>query len=166
MPSCLFRGRSTGFLCEFSAVQSRDASLCVNHHWQRIGEPRLWLLCVISCVNGATVMLWAMFCSETLGPANHVDVTSPRTTSLSIVADHVHPFIETLFPDGCGVFQHDNVRYHKAKIVQDWFEDHDNEFEVLRWPPYSRDLNPISICGMCWTIKSDQWRPHLTTYRT
>ena len=25
---------------------------------------------------------------------------------------------------------------------------------------------PSSVCGMCWTHKSDPWRPHLTTYRT
>ena len=43
--------------------------------------------------GGGSVMFWAMFCWETLGPAIHVDVTLTRTTYLSIVADHVHPFI-------------------------------------------------------------------------
>ena len=38
--------------------------------------------------SGGSVMLWAMFCWETLGPAIHVDVTLTRTTYLSIVADH------------------------------------------------------------------------------
>ena len=37
-----------------------------------------------------SVMLWATFCWETLGPAIHVDVTL-TLTYLSIVADHVHP---------------------------------------------------------------------------
>jgi len=35
--------------------------------------------------GGGSVMLWAMFCWETLGPAIHVDVTLTRTTYLSIV---------------------------------------------------------------------------------
>ncbi|KAK3544928.1 hypothetical protein QTP86_029224 [Hemibagrus guttatus] len=43
-----------------------------------------------------------------------------RTTYLSIVADHVHPFME-----------------------MEWFDEHNNEFEVLTWPPNSPDLNPI-----------------------
>uniref|UniRef100_A0A671S3R2 Integrin alpha-5-like n=1 Tax=Sinocyclocheilus anshuiensis TaxID=1608454 RepID=A0A671S3R2_9TELE len=28
-------------------------------------------------------------------------------------------------------------------MVQEWFEEHNNEFEVLTWPPNSPDLNPI-----------------------
>lgn len=35
----------------------------------------------------------------------------------------------------------DNARIHTARIVQDWL--HEQEFEVLEWPPYSPDLNPI-----------------------
>ena len=60
----------------------------------------------------------------------------------SIVADHVHPFMKTLFPDGCGLFQQDNASCHKAKMAQEWFEEH-NEFEVLTWLPNSPNLNPI-----------------------
>ncbi|KAK3568343.1 hypothetical protein QTP86_004953 [Hemibagrus guttatus] len=84
-----------------------------------------------------------MFCYESLGSAIHVDVTLPRTTNRNIVKDHVHPFMEMVFPDGCGLFQQDNVPCHKAKMVQEWFDEHKNEFEVLIWPPNSPDLNPI-----------------------
>ncbi|KAK3538044.1 hypothetical protein QTP70_027398, partial [Hemibagrus guttatus] len=42
----------------------------------------------------------------------------------------------------CGHFQQDNALCHKAKMVQEWFDDH-NEFEVLTWPPNSPVLNPI-----------------------
>ncbi|KAK3527039.1 hypothetical protein QTP86_008668 [Hemibagrus guttatus] len=62
---------------------------------------------------------------------------------LRIAADHVHPFMETLFPDVCGLFQQDNAPCHKAEMVQEWFDDHNNKFEVLTWPPNSPDLNPI-----------------------
>ena len=40
-------------------------------------------------------------------------------------------FMETVFPDGCGLVQQDNTPCHKAKLVQEWFEEHNNEFEVL-----------------------------------
>ncbi|KAK3561744.1 hypothetical protein QTP86_012991 [Hemibagrus guttatus] len=96
-------------------------------------------------VGGGSVLLWAMFCWETLGPAVHVDVTLTRSTYLSIVADHVHPFMETLFPDGCGLFQQDK----KAEMVQEWFDEHNNQFEVLTPPPNSPDLNPIQhLCDV------------------
>ncbi|KAK3556264.1 hypothetical protein QTP70_007073 [Hemibagrus guttatus] len=90
-----------------------------------------------------SVMLWAMFCWETLGPAIHVDVTLTRTTYISIVADHVHPFMDTVFPECCDLFQQDNAPYHKAKVAQEWFDEHNNEFEVLTWPSNSPDLNLI-----------------------
>ena len=84
-----------------------------------------------------------MFCCETLGPGIHVDVTLTCTTYLNIVADQVHPFMATVFPDGSGLFQQDNAPCHTTKIVQEWFEEHDKEFKVLPWPPNSPDLNLI-----------------------
>ncbi|KAK3560338.1 hypothetical protein QTP86_006422 [Hemibagrus guttatus] len=105
--------------------------------------------------GGGSVLLWAMFCWETLGPAVHVDVTLTRSTYLSIVADHVHPFMETLFPDGCVLFQQDNAPCHKAEMVQEWFDDHNNQFEVLTPPPNSPDLNPIQHL---WDVLDKQVR--------
>ena len=78
-----------------------------------------------------------------LGSVIHVDGSLTCTPYLSIVADHAHPFMETIFPDGCGHFKQDNVPCHKAKRDQEW-------------PPNSGDV----------LDKSDPWRPHLATYRT
>ncbi|KAK3560711.1 hypothetical protein QTP86_014737, partial [Hemibagrus guttatus] len=105
--------------------------------------------------GGGSVLLWSMFCWETLGPAVHVDVTVTRSTYLSIVADHVHPFMETLFPDGCVLFQQDNAPCHKAEMVQEWFDEHNNQFEVLTPPPNSPDLNPIQHL---WDVLDKQVR--------
>uniref|UniRef100_A0A671YBG6 Tc1-like transposase DDE domain-containing protein n=1 Tax=Sparus aurata TaxID=8175 RepID=A0A671YBG6_SPAAU len=95
------------------------------------------------CAVRGSVRLWAMFCWETLGPAIHLDVALTSTTYLNILADQVHPFIQTVFPDGSGFFQRDSTPRHTAKIVQEWFEEHNDEFTVLTWPPNSSDLNPI-----------------------
>ncbi len=46
-------------------------------------------------------------------------------------------------PSSDGYFQQDNAPCHKAKIISDWFLEHDNEFTLLKWPPQSPDLNPI-----------------------
>ena len=84
-----------------------------------------------------------MFCWETLSPDIHVDVTLTRNTYLNIVSDQVYPFMAKVFPDGSGLFQQDNAPCHTARIVQEWFEEHDKEFKVLPWPPNSPDLNLI-----------------------
>jgi len=62
---------------------------------------------------------------------------------LSIVSDHVHPFIASMYPSSDGYFQQDNAPCHKARIISNWFLEHVNEFTVLKWPPQSPDLNPI-----------------------
>lgn len=41
--------------------------------------------------------------------------------------------------------QQDNASFHKVKMVQQWFEEQNKEFEVLTGPPKSTDLNPIHI---------------------
>ncbi len=66
------------------------------------------------------------------------------TVYLSIVADHVHPFMTTVYPSSDVLyFQQDNASCHKAQIISDWFLEHDNAFTLLKWPPQSPDLNPI-----------------------
>ncbi|MCJ8733570.1 hypothetical protein PDJAM_G00225080 [Pangasius djambal] len=50
--------------------------------------------------GGGSVMPWTMFCWENLGPGIHVDVTLTHSTYLNIVADQVHPFMATVFPNG------------------------------------------------------------------
>ena len=47
------------------------------------------------------------------------------------------------FPEGNGIFQDDNARIHRAKIVQNWYSANDETFEHMTWPPQSPDLNPI-----------------------
>lgn len=59
-------------------------------------------------------MPWAKFCWETLGPSIRMDFTLTCTTYLKIVADQVHPLNATTFPNGCGLFQLDNVPCHTA----------------------------------------------------
>lgn len=39
--------------------------------------------------------------------------------------------METVFPDPCDLFQQDNVTFHKEKVVQEQFEEHNDEFEVF-----------------------------------
>ena len=86
---------------------------------------------------------------QTLSLGFHVDVDLTRGTYLN-VADQVHPFKAKVFPDGRDLSRQDNVPCYTAKIVQEWFERHDEEFKVLSWPLMSwwQITRPLKVpCG-------------------
>uniref|UniRef100_A0A9J8AZF2 Tc1-like transposase DDE domain-containing protein n=2 Tax=Cyprinus carpio carpio TaxID=630221 RepID=A0A9J8AZF2_CYPCA len=101
--------------------------------------------CLVTTVQagGGGVMVWGMFSWHTLGPLVPIGYHLNATAYLSIVSDHVHPFKTTIYPSSDGYFQQDNAPCHKARIISNWFLEHDNEFTVLKWPQQSPDLNPI-----------------------
>ncbi len=102
--------------------------------------------CLVSTVQagGGGVMVWGIFYWDTLGPLVPIEHRFNTTAYLSIVADHVHPFMTTVYSSSDVYFQQDNAPCHKAQIISDWFLEHDNEFTLLKWPPHSPDLNPIA----------------------
>ena len=84
--------------------------------------------CLVSTAQtGASgEMVWVTFSWHTSGlliPINHC---LNATANLGIVADHVHPFMATMYPSLNGYFQHDNAPCHKAKAVSNWFYEHGN----------------------------------------
>ncbi|GBN91772.1 hypothetical protein AVEN_21218-1 [Araneus ventricosus] len=92
-------------------------------------------------------MVWVMFSCHALGPLIPVEGTLNSCAYLSIVAYQVHPYMATVYLANDGVFQQDNVTFRVSKIVHAWFEEHDEEFQLLPWPPNSPDLNP---CENLW----------------
>ncbi len=81
--------------------------------------------------GGGGVMVWGIFYWHTLGPLVPIEHCLNATVYLSIVADHVHPFMTTVYTSSDGYFQQDNAPCHKAQIISDWFLEHDNEFTLL-----------------------------------
>ncbi len=79
--------------------------------------------CLVSMVQdgGGGVMVWGIFSWHTLGPLVPIEHRLNATAYLSIVADHVHPFMTTVYPSSDGYFQQDNAPCHKAQIISDWF---------------------------------------------
>ncbi len=86
----------------------------------------------------ASVMFWSvvmisiisiMVLLETLDPGFHVDVTLTHTTLQDCCRPHTS-FHGSVFPDDSGLFQQDNESCHTAEIVQELFEEHDNEFKL------------------------------------
>ncbi len=88
-------------------------------------------------------MVWVIFSWLTLGPLVPIEHRLNATAYLSIVADHVHPFMTTVNLSSDGYFQQYNAPCHKAQLISDWFLEHDNEFTLLKWLSQSPDLNPI-----------------------
>lgn len=65
-----------------------------------------YLICVLH------LALW-----EDPRPNIYVDITLTYVTFLCVVLDYVHPLTETVFPNGCGVFQQDDVSQNGSGIV-------------------------------------------------
>ncbi len=57
--------------------------------------------CLVSTVQagGCGVMVWGIFVWHTLGPLVPIAHCLNATAYLSIVADHVHPFMTTVYPN-------------------------------------------------------------------
>jgi len=68
--------------------------------------------------------VWGMFSWHTLGPLVPIGHRLNATAYLSIVSDHVHPFMATMSPSPDGYIQQDNAPYHKARIFSNWFLEH------------------------------------------
>ncbi len=67
--------------------------------------------CLVSTVQaaGGGVMVWGIFSWHTLGPLVPIEHRLNSTAYLSIVADHVHPFMTTVYPSSDDYFQQDNA---------------------------------------------------------
>ncbi len=69
--------------------------------WHSDGRVRIWRKehesidpsCLVSTVQAGGVMVWGIFSWHTLGPLVPIEHRLSSTAYLSIVADHVHPFL-------------------------------------------------------------------------
>ncbi len=79
--------------------------------------------CLVSTVQvgGGGVMVWGIFSWHTLGPLVPIEHRLNTTAYLSIVADHVHPFMTTVYPSSDGYFQQHNAHVTKLKSSQTGF---------------------------------------------
>lgn len=73
------------------------------------------------------------------------DPNSPRGgVSARVILECLQESLPTIAEPGV-VFLQDNAPTHTARIVQDWLREwaQENGVELVDWPPYSPDLNPI-----------------------
>ncbi len=64
--------------------------------------------CLVSTVQagGGGVIVWGIFSWHTLGPLVPIDHRLNATAYLSVVADHVHPFMTTVYPSSDATLHH------------------------------------------------------------
>ncbi len=79
--------------------------------------------CLVSTVQAGCggEMVWGIYSWHTLDPLVPIEHHLNATAYLSIVSDHVHPFMTTVYPSSDGYFQQNNAPCHKAQIISNWF---------------------------------------------
>ena len=109
--------------------------------------------CLVSTgqAGGGGAMVWAISSWHTLDPLVPIEHRVNASAYLSIIADHVHPFMTSV-----SIFQQDNAPCHKARIISDWFLEHDNEFTVLKWPPVTRSQSNRAVV-LNWWVVTRKW---------
>jgi transposase len=111
--------------------------------WARQGEPLSDRL-IRETLNfgGGSLMFWGCMGWHGTGLGCKLEGTMTKLVYLEILRDEL---MGTLEHFGCEpedvIFQQDNASSHTAKVCQEWFKAHG--FELLEWPAYSPDLNPI-----------------------
>ena len=60
-----------------------------------------------------------------------------------------------IFSSGHFIYQEYNASIHKAKVVKEYMMQ--NNINVLSWPAYSQDLNPIEYCWylLKWRLQKE-----------
>lgn len=73
----------------------------------------------------------------------HVHANVQFDPYLSRAADCVHPFMEAIFSDGCGLFQQDATLCQDAKTDQEYCEERINELKVDLASELPQKLNSV-----------------------
>jgi transposase len=87
------------------------------------------------------VWLWGCFCADGLGHGELYEGTLDARRYQSILAFNLVKSAHTFWPKGQWWYQQDNASPHTAGTSRAWFHNHG--IDVIDFPPWSSDLNPI-----------------------
>ncbi|GFU20137.1 transposable element Tcb1 transposase [Trichonephila clavipes] len=88
--------------------------------------------CVVPTVKhgGGSLMVWGAIYWRGVGPLVTLHGKVKAAHYVNILGDQVHPFVQTLFPGECPLYQDDNAPIHTAKIAQEWFVEHEGKIII------------------------------------
>jgi hypothetical protein len=93
--------------------------------------------------KGLSLMVWGAFGggqrSELVLMPGDPDSKRGGVTSV-VYLEVLEDILPTLWEPGLE-FMQDNAKIHTAKVIKTWFAE--QRIVVVKWPPYSPDLNPI-----------------------
>ncbi|KAI9041265.1 uncharacterized protein KD926_007219 [Aspergillus affinis] len=98
---------------------------------------------LVRCGKGVKRMFWAAFGEQTrtgLIPLDGDPYSAGGGVTGKIIADLYRAFLPEIVHPG-DIFMHDNASVHTSHILRDILRD--MGIQVMVWPPYSPDLNPI-----------------------
>lgn len=89
-----------------------------------------------------SVLFWGCISSRGPGPLTVVEDTLNSRKYVSLLRRELVPEVNLLARQGEDVrFMHDNASPHKSRFTDEFLQTLD--CDVIEWPPYSPDLNPI-----------------------
>lgn len=92
--------------------------------------------------GGGSIMIWGCMTYKGVGDICKIDGIMDQKVYKEILEDKLLNSIDLYDLNAKDViFQHDNDPKHTAKSVRNWLKS--QQFQVLRWPAQSPDLNPI-----------------------
>ncbi|GFU01787.1 transposable element Tcb2 transposase [Trichonephila clavipes] len=89
---------------------------------------------------GGPGIVWGVCSRRNMGPLIRPDTALTGDRYISILSDHLHPFMSIVHSDRLGEFQQENFT---SRIATYCLQDHSSEFRHFRWPPKSTDMNII-----------------------
>ena len=102
-----------------------------------------------ACISGkmksgqCSLMVWGCFAGELKGTFTSIRGGITAEVYQSVLEENLPQFVEevneTLGEEP--IFMQDNAPVHTAHLVRNWL--HGEDYLVMKWPPYSPDINPI-----------------------
>ena len=105
-----------------------------------------------------TLCIWGCLSASGFGCLRILSGTMNSEKYCDTLESYLLPSVDILCPDNSFVFMQDNATIHTANRTTEWLAEH--EIEVLPWPPYSPDLNPMENV---WGLLKRQLKTKLPT---